>query len=156
MKIKINSSFLLFAACPLLLVSCAQDSNTGNTYSRYEAGRAQSVRTGRITSIQNIKIEGGNQTGKIVGGVAGGLLGHNIGSGSTANTAGAIGGALLGSVIGSHMEQGIGSRAGLNIIVKLDGGGSISVIQEVSQHEYLRVGDRVNVLYNGNKARVTR
>lgn len=155
MKITLKPSLLLIAACPLLFVSCAQDSNTGDTYSRHEAGHAQSVKSGRITSVQNIKIEGGNQAGKILGGIAGGALGYNIGSGRTANTAGAIGGAMVGSAVGSHIEQGVGSRSGLNIIVKLDGGGSISVVQEVSKNESFRTGDRVKVLYNGNKTRVT-
>jgi len=155
MKTRLKTSFFLIATCPLLFVSCAQDSNTGDTYSRYEAGHAQSVKTGRITSIQNINIEGGNTTGKILGGIAGGVLGHNIGSGSAANTAGAIGGALVGSAVGSHVQQGLGSRSGLNIIVKLDSGGSISVVQEISKNEYFRNGDRVKVLYNGSKTRVT-
>lgn len=150
-----KSSFFLAAACPLLFVSCAQTSNTGDTYSKHEAGHAQSVKTGRITSIRNIKIEGGNTAGKLIGGVAGGVAGHNIGSGSTANTLGAIGGALVGSAVGSHVQQGAGSRAGLEITVKLDAGGSISIVQEVSSKESFRTGDRVRVLYNGSKTRVT-
>ena len=155
MKIQLKSSLAIIAVCPLLVVSCAQDSMTGDTYSRYEAGHAQSVKTGRITSIQNVNIQAGNNAGKIIGGIAGGFLGHNIGSGTAANTAGAIGGALVGSAVGSHLEQGIGSRPGLNIIVKLDGGGSISVVQEYSRNEYFKIGDRVKVFYNGDKTRVT-
>jgi len=155
MKNKFKSSFLLLAACPLLVVSCAQPSMTGDTYSRYEAGHAQSTKTGRITSVRNVKIEGGTTAGTVIGGVAGGVLGHEIGGGSTANTLGAIGGALVGSAIGSHVQQGVGSRAGLEIVVRLDGGGSVSVVQEYNKREAFNVGDRVRVLYNGNKTRVT-
>ena len=155
MKITFKSSLLLAVACPLLVVSCATPSNTGDTYSKYEAGHAQSAKTGKITSIRNVKIEGGTTAGTVVGGVAGGVLGHNIGSGSTANTLGAIGGALVGSAIGSNVQQAAGSKAALEIMIKLDGGGSISVVQEYNKREAFNVGDRVRVLYNGNKTRVT-
>ncbi len=128
---------------------------TGDTYNRAEAGRAQSVRTGKVTSIRNIKLEGDNQAGAVLGGIAGGFLGSNIGSGRTANTAGAIGGAAVGSAIGSNLEQSMGSRAGIEITVKLDSGGSISVPQEVNPREAFNVGDRVRVLGNGYKTRVT-
>ena len=156
MKITFKSSLLLAAACPFLFASCATTSNTGDTYTKYEAGQAQSVKEGRITSIQNVKIEGGTTAGTLIGAGAGAVAGHNIGSGSTANTLGAIGGGLLGSAIGSNVQQRAGSKAGLNIVVKLDDGGSISVVQEVSPRENLRVGDRVKVLSNGNKTRVSR
>ena len=156
MKLSFKSSLLLATACPLLVVSCATTSNTGDTYTKSEAGRAQSVKEGRITSIQNVNIEGGTGAGTLVGAGAGAVAGHNIGSGSTDNTLGAIGGGLLGSAIGSNVQQRAGSKAGLNIVVKLDGGGSISFVQEANSRENFRVGDRVKVLYNGNKTRVSR
>lgn len=155
MKMTLQSSLVLMTACPMLFVSCAQTTNTSDTYSRAEAGQAQVVKTGKITSVRNINIEGNNQAGKWLGGIAGGVLGSTLGSGRTANTAGAIGGAAVGAVAGSHLEQKIGSRAGLEIMVKLDGGGSISTVQEVNNRESFNVGERVRVLYNGNKTRVT-
>ncbi|MBN8456449.1 MAG: glycine zipper 2TM domain-containing protein [Verrucomicrobia bacterium] len=116
----------------------------------------QSVQTGRVTSIRPVKIEGGNQTGALLGGVAGGFLGHNIGKGSAANTAGAIGGALVGSAVGSHAEQAMNSRQGIDITVKLDGGaGTVSIVQQVNPREEFYVGDRVKVLGSGSGTRVT-
>ncbi len=155
MKITFKSSLLLAAACPLLVVSCATPSNTGDTYSKHEAGHAQSVKTGRITSVRNVNLEGGTTAGTLIGGAAGAVAGHNIGSGSTANTLGAIGGGLLGAAVGSHVQQSVGSKAGLEIMVKFDGGGSLSIVQEYNKREAFSVGDRVRVLYNGNKTRVT-
>ena len=155
MKMTLKSSLVLMTACPMLFVSCAQTTNTSDTYSKAEAGQAQIVKTGRITSVRNINIEGNNQAGKWVGAIAGGALGSTLGSGRTANTAGAIGGAAVGAVAGSHIQQKAGSRAGLEIMVKLDGGGSISVVQELNKREAFNVGERVRVLYNGNKTRVT-
>ena len=146
---------LLGCASALFLASCAQDSLTGDTYSRGEAGRAQSVQTGRITSIRDVKIEGGNDAGTLVGGLAGGLLGSNIGGGRASNTAGAIGGALAGGALGSHAGQAMGSRNGIEITVRLDEGqGSRSVVQEVSREQF-SIGDRVRVLSNGDRTRIT-
>lgn len=146
---------ILSAAAPLLFASCAQNSMTGDTYTRGEAGRAQSVNSGQITSVRNVKIEGGNKAGAILGGIAGGFLGNEIGSGSTANTAGAIGGAAAGAALGSHLEQSIGSRHGIEIDVKLDNGRSVSIVQEANPRESFNVGDRVRVLSNGGTTRVT-
>lgn len=142
------------ALVSLLFASCAQDSLTGDTYSRSEAGRAQDVRTGRITSIRNVKIEGGNKTGAVLGGVGGGFLGNEIGRGS-GRTAATIGGAALGAVAGSHIEQNLNSRPGIEIGVKLDRGGSVSIVQEVNPRESFQVGDRVRVLLSGGRDRVT-
>ena len=146
---------LIAAATPLLFSSCAQDSLTGDTYSRGEAGRAQSVSIGRITSIRNVQIEGNNKAGAILGGIAGGFLGNEIGSGSTANTAGAIGGAAVGAALGSQLEKSMGTRHGLEITVKLDNGRRVSAVQEVNKREAFNIGDRVRVLGNGSKTRIT-
>jgi outer membrane lipoprotein SlyB len=150
-----NSKLLLCLPALVFFTSCAQDSMTGDTYSRNQAGRAQSVNMGRITSIRNVKIEGGNTAGTLVGGLAGGALGSNIGGGRTANTAGAIGGALLGGAVGSHAQQSMQSRNGIEITVRLDQGGSVAVVQEVSANERFNVGDRVRVLSDGSRTRVT-
>lgn len=138
----------------LLFSSCAQNSLTGDTYSRGEAGWAQSVRTGKITSIRYVKIEGGSAGGAILGGIAGGLLGNQIGGGS-GRTAATIGGAALGTAAGSHAGQAINSRQGIEITVKLDKGGSVSIVQEVNKRETFNVGDRVRVLSGGGRDRVT-
>jgi outer membrane lipoprotein SlyB len=149
-----KTQILFLLSATLIFSSCAQNSLTGDTYSRSEAGQAQSVSKGRITSIRPVKIEGNNQAGTIIGGIAGGALGSNVGGGRTANTAGAIGGALLGGVVGSQAQQAMGSRNGIEISVRLDQGGTVAVIQEVSRNEQFSVGDRVRVLYSGSRTRV--
>lgn len=146
---------LLAAASPLLFASCAQQSLTGDTYSRHEVGRSQSVKTGYVTSVRYVQIQGDTQAGTILGGIAGGLLGKEIGSGSTANTIGAIAGAGLGAAAGSHIQQAQGTKQGIEITVKLDSGSSRSVVQEVNARESFKRGDRVRVLSNGRKTRVS-
>lgn len=148
---------LLCLPAALFLGSCAQDTLDGNTYSRNDARKVETVRTGRITDIQSVKIEGGSQVGTVGGAVAGGFLGNNIGSGRTANTAGTIGGALAGGLVGGHAQQAMTSRQGIRITISLDGRGTgtISVTQQVNKNEAFYVGDRVKVLDSGNGARVT-
>lgn len=147
-------TIIAIATLPFLCVSCAQQSLTGDTYSRNEAGQAQSVQQGRITSIRYVKIEGGTTAGTILGGVAGGVLGNQIGGGA-GKTLATVGGAGLGAVAGSHAQQSMGSRQGIEIQVRIDGGGSLSVTQEVNPRESFSVGDRVRVLGNGGRARIS-
>jgi outer membrane lipoprotein SlyB len=139
-----------------LLASCAQDSLSGDVYSRSEARSGQSVQSGRITNIRYVKIEGGNQGGALLGGLAGGALGSNIGNGRASNTAGAVGGALLGSVIASNVQQSVSSRQGIEITVRLDSGSSVAVVQEENPKNPsgFSTGQRVRVLYSGSSMRV--
>ena len=149
-------TLFLILAVPALLVSCAQDTLTGDTYSRDQARLAETVQTGRIVAIDPVKIEGGNQTGALLGAVGGGFLGSNIGSGRAANTAGAVGGALAGGAIGSHVEQGMTSRQGIRITVRLDDSKrTVSTVQQVSTREQFQVGDRVRYITSADgRARV--
>ena len=150
-----NKILILTAAAPLLFASCAQTSLTGDTYSRNEAGRAQSVSTGRITSIRNVAIQGNSTAGALIGAIAGGVLGNEIGSGSTANNLGALGGGAVGAALGSRAQQSLSTKQGLEITVKLDSGRSISAVQEINKRESFNVGDRVRVLSNGSTTRIT-
>ena len=147
----------IIGALPFLFVSCAQDSLTGDTVSRSEAGRAQDVRTGRITAIRPTRIEGGTTGGTLVGAGVGGLIGNQIGGGS-GRTAATVGGALAGGAAGSHIGQNVTSRNGLEIEVRLDEGGRrVSVVQEVNPRESFSVGDQVRVVTAaGGRSRVTR
>ncbi len=149
--------FLILLPVIGLLVSCAQDSLSGDVYSRSEARSGQSVQSGRITNIRYVKIEGGNQGGALVGGLGGGLLGSNIGHGRASNTAGALGGALLGSALGSNIQQSAGSRQGIEITVRLDSGGSVAVVQEENPRNpsSFQVGQRVKVLNSGSGMRIS-
>jgi outer membrane lipoprotein SlyB len=147
-------TIIAIATIPFLFVSCAQNSLTGDTYSRGEVGQAQTVKQGRITSIRYVKIEGGSTAGMLLGGAAGGMLGNQIGGGS-GRTLATIGGVGLGAAAGSHAQKAIDSRQGIEVQVRLDGGSSLSVTQEVNPRESFSVGDRVRVLYNGGRARIT-
>jgi outer membrane lipoprotein SlyB len=146
-------SIIALIAAPLLLASCAQQSLTGDAYSRNEIGHAQEVRRGRIISIRYINIQGGSTAGTIVGGVAGGIIGNQIGGG-TGKTLATLGGVGLGALAGSQAEKSMSSRRGLEIEVRLDGGRRIVITQEANPNEPFFEGDRVRVLSNGDRDRV--
>ena len=150
-----KATHFLMIPVAMLIASCAQTSNTSDTYQRGQAGQVETVNPGRVTSIEAVKLEGGTGAGTLVGALAGGLLGSQIGNGNAAHTAGAVGGAVVGGAAGSHIGQAMGSKRGLRISVKLDGGGSLAVVQEVNPREEFYVGDRVRVLGAGNSAKVT-
>lgn len=145
---------IIIAILPFFFASCAQDSLTGDTYSRNESGQAQAVRNGRITSIRYVKIEGDSTAGTLIGMGVGGLLGNQIGSG-TGRTVATIAGGLAGGAAGSHAGQAATSKQGIEIQVKLDEGGSVSIVQEVNSRESFAVGDRVRVLTSGGRDRVS-
>ncbi|MGC6456837.1 MAG: hypothetical protein ACON4R_00570 [Akkermansiaceae bacterium] len=139
---------------PILLISCAQRSLTGDTYLRSEAGKIQSVNSGQITSLRNVKIEGDTSGGAFLGSVAGGLLGNEVGSGA-GRTAATIGASLLGGAIGAQTQKAIGSRQGVEIQVKLDTGKTVSIVQEANPREPFAVGERVRVLAGSGGSKVT-
>jgi outer membrane lipoprotein SlyB len=150
-----KAKFLVCLPAVVLFASCAQDTLTGDVYSQRDARQAQAVSTGKITSIRPVKIEGNHTAGTVVGSIAGGFLGSTIGQGRAANTAGAVGGALVGGAVGSHAQQAMGSRNGIEITVRLDKGGSVSVVQQVNPREQFGVGDRVRVMSSGSGTRVS-
>ena len=134
----------------MLLASCAQDTRTGDVYRQGDTRQAQSVSFGKVTSVRRVKIEGNHEVGTVVGALAGGLLGCQLGRGHAAHTAGAVGGAVAGGVIGSNVEQSMGNRPGIEITVRLNEGGSLSVVQQANPNESFNVGDRVRVLTSGS------
>ena len=73
----------LFTTMSLLLSGCMSNLS-GDSYSRDEARRVQTVRMGTIDSLRPVKIEGsktpiGAGAGAVVGGVAGSAIGGGRG-----------------------------------------------------------------------------
>ncbi|WP_409278425.1 outer membrane lipoprotein [Pseudomonas defluvii] len=139
----------------LLLGGCAS-SLTGDSYSRDEARRVQTVRMGTIESLRPVKIEGtktpiGGGAGAIVGGVAGSGVGGGRGS-----VVAAVIGAVAGGLLGSAAEEGITRTQGVEITVREDDGSMRAYVQQVQENEIFRVGDRVRIMTVNGTSRVTR
>lgn len=136
-----------------LLAGCASD-QSGDVYSRDEARQVQTVRTGTITALRPVTIEGtkspvGAGAGAVVGGIGGSAIGGGRGSFVTA-----IIGAVAGGLLGAATEEGFTKANGVEITVKDDDGGSRAYVQAVNKGEIFRVGERVRILTVNGTSRV--
>ncbi len=140
----------------LALAGCAQQSLTGQTYSRTEARKVQQVQYAVVEQVTPVVIEGrtdgvvGAGAGALVGGIAGSSIGGGKGSAITS-----VLGAVAGGVAGQRIEEATSRRQGQEITLRLDNGQMLSVVQEVENGSFFHPGDRVRVLGQGSTRRVT-
>lgn len=139
-------------ALALLLGACAS-SNSGGVYQRGEARQIQTVKTGVVESVRQVRLEGtktpiGGATGAVVGGVAGSTVGGGRGQIITS-----VLGAVVGGIAGAAAEEGLTRKDGIEITVKLDTGNLVAVVQEAD--EQFSPGDKVRIVESGGVARVT-
>ena len=146
------STWLIAVAIAAFTAGCAS-SNSGSVYSREEAKKVQTVKTGIVESVRQVKLEGtkspvGTVAGGAIGGIAGGSIGHGRGS-----AIGAVIGAVAGGIAGAMTEEAVTRKDALEITVKLDGGGLIAIVQEAD--EAFNIGESVRIVENGDSSRVT-
>lgn len=136
----------------ILLAACAS-SNSGSVYSRDDARKVQTVRTGVVESVRSVKLEGTKSPiGTVAGGAVGGIAGSSVGGGRGSAIAAVIG-AVAGGLAGSAIEEGVTRKDALEITVKLDGGALIAIVQEAD--EEFKAGDKVRLIENGDTSRVS-
>lgn len=141
-------------ASSALLAACTPQPSP-NSFSRTETMRPQTVEGGTLQNIRPVNIRPGEtRLGMATGAVLGGLAGSQIGGGTAANVAGGVAGAVAGGALGSAL-QGSQSTAGLELTVRLDSGATIAIVQPGSPNDF-RIGDRVQVIGNGENTRVSR
>lgn len=146
-------SRLLFVAIISVLLSACASSNSGSVYSRDDARKTQTIRTGVVESVRQVKLEGTKTPlGSIAGGAVGGIAGSSVGSGRGGAIATVIG-AVAGGLLGSAAEEGLTRKDGLEITVKLDGGALVAVVQEAD--EAFNPGERVRLVERGGVSRVS-
>ena len=135
-----------------LVAGCAQGLG-GGTYTREQAGREQSVRMGVVESVRDVQLEGTRSgVGPAAGAVVGGIAGSSVGQGRGSAVAAVIGG-VAGGLAGQAAEQ-VGTRqTGVEITIKLDNGQMVAITQGAD--ETFKPGDRVRILSDGYKSRVT-
>lgn len=134
------------------LVGCAS-SNSGSVYSRDEAKRVQTIKTGTVETVRNVKLEGTKSpVGTIAGGAIGGIAGSSIGHGNGSTIAAVIG-AVAGGLAGSALEEVTTRKEALEITIKLDGGGLVAIVQE--SDEQFKAGDRVRIIESAGNSRVS-
>ena len=138
--------------CVLVLGGCAYPYGT-REYRGYETRGAQEVRFGIVETVREVKIQPGESGAGAFGGAAlGTIAGSHVGGGS-GQAAGAVAGMLLGGLIGSSIERSANERPGVEVVVLLDSGKYVAVVQEAD--EQFRSGDRVRILSGRGATRVT-
>ncbi len=136
-----------------LLAACAS-SNSGSVYSRDEARKVQTVKTGVVESVRQVKLEGTKSpVGTVAGGAVGGIAGSSIGGDGKSGMVGAVIGAVVGGIAGAMAEEGITRKDALEITVKLDGGGLVAIVQEAD--EEFKAGEKVRIIESGGVSRVS-
>jgi outer membrane lipoprotein SlyB len=134
----------------LLLSACATQGQS--RYSYQDVGRASVVEFGTVISSRPVEIKGQNTgAGAAVGGTAAGLA---VASGTDSGVA-VLGAAVAGAVVGAALEQSMADRFGLEYIITLANGKTITLVQEqVKGDRIFAPGDRVMVQANGTYQRV--
>lgn len=146
---------LFIIAAIASLSACAVSPQSSNSvYHARQTQNEQSVRFGTVDSVREVLIDGGQSgVGTLAGAAVGGIAaGSNIGGGNGSAVAGILG-AVAGGLIGNKIEDNATHRKGLEITVRLDNGELRAITQDAD--ELFRAGDRVRVLFDGRKSRVT-
>jgi outer membrane lipoprotein SlyB len=141
------------ARAVLALVGGCITHESGNVYSKHEAGREQTVRMATVDSIRKVKLEGSQSgVGAAAGGAVGGISGSQVGHGAGSSVA-AVLGAVAGGVAGNMLENKVTEKDALEITVKMDSGEYRAIVQEADQQ--FQPGQRVRLLTSGGVTRVT-
>lgn len=141
-------------AVVLLAAGCTNYS--ANTYSGSQVRSAQTVEYGTVESVMPVTLEEDRAPvlGTAAGGVVGGLVGNMFGGGN-GRTLATIAGAALGAGAGYAGEKAITKQSGLEIMVRLENGQMLSIVQAADQS--FAPGERVRVLRGRDgTSRVTR
>jgi len=126
----------------ILLGGCVPDRST-KIYTSGQALQAEDVEEGIVESTEPATIrKDGTIIGTIGGAIIGGIAASTIGGGKGKEIA-TTGGVILGGVLGDLFEKGVTDKNALKIVVKLNSGQKIVVVQEADVT--FEQGERVNV-----------
>ncbi len=138
----------------IILTACGANLNI-DRYETSGAGTVNTVSEGVIINVRPVTIATENgEVGELAGGIVGGVAGGMIGDNTLTQTIGAVGGAVLGGYLGGKAQEGLSMQGGMEYIVKLDSGKSVTLTQGDDVKFF--VGQRVYVLDAdyGERARI--
>ena len=126
----------------ILLGGCVPDRST-KIYTSGEALQAEDVEEGIVESTEPATIrKDGTVVGTIGGAVIGGIAASTLGGGKGRDIF-TTGGIILGSLLGDLFEKGVTDQNAFKIVVKLDNGQKIVIVQKADVT--FEKGERVNV-----------
>lgn len=146
---KILISFIAF----LMLTGCQFAAQSRYKYS--EVGQIQNAEFGTVIGVRDIDIIAeSSSSGGVIGSVAGAVGGAHLGGGSGSLVT-LVAGAVIGANAFAALEQAVRNRGGIEYIVVLRNGKTITVAQNVAPKDVIHnINDRVLVQINGEYHRV--
>jgi len=124
---------VMVIACSL--AACVAPTPPGGTYSRRDVQRAWNIEQAIVADVVEVAIDGhATGLGSVGGGAIGWSLGRTVGHGhSDASFVAASVGAVAGAIAGEQIEKSVRTQRGYEIVVNLDKGGSIAIVQPADQ-----------------------
>lgn len=139
--------FLGLALWLFFLQGCAP-SASGTVYTREQARKGMQVYYGTVQQVNEVTIEGTQSgVGTLAGGALGAGVGQTVGSG-TGRTLSTVVGGVAGGLAGRGTEKALTTKTGLEIMVRLDNGEVLSIVQETDT--LFQPGERVRILRAAN------
>jgi len=149
-----NKSWIAAAAAAFTLAAGCAANDGPRDYSTRDERAIEHVTYGTVQSVRAVRVEEKDApVGTIAGAALGGILGSQFGHGA-GSAAGAVLGAVGGGLAGNAIEHRATDHDAQEIVVRLDDGSTIAVVQGGPAE--LRPGDRVQVLNGAGGARVER
>jgi len=152
----INMQTKIILAISLLLLGACSPGKSTKVFTESEALQAQEVEEGVVESVEPAiirKEKDGTIVGTVGGAVIGGIAGSGVGDGRGRDIATVVG-VIIGGALGSLFEQGVTEREALKIVVRLDSGRKIAIVQPADVQ--FQPGERVNILNNYETIRVSK
>ena len=137
----------------LSMVGCSYSSLKPEVVDRSAAQRMQTVVFATVVSVDRVTLSGDGQTGAIAGALIGGAAGASVTDSETESDIAGVLGALAGSAIGSKIGDAATRKPAIELMLDLDSGHTVSIIQEEGDHTF-RVSERVKIIKNRGKSRV--
>jgi outer membrane lipoprotein SlyB len=146
-----QASYLILSI--LIITSCAYSSQRPDVVDRSIAQKAQSVTFATVVDIDKVVIAGDADVGATAGAVIGAAAGQSVSDSDIESGIGGILGGLVGSAVGSAIGDRATQKLAIELLLELDNGKTISIIQQESQYEFL-VGQRVKIIKSSGISRV--
>jgi outer membrane lipoprotein SlyB len=148
-----RSVLVLVGVSALAVAGCANPNQSRYNYK--DVGQSISVEFGTVVAKRDVEITGENTgAGGLLGAGAGAAAGAQFGRG-TGNLAATLGGIAAGAIIGVVAEQAISDHGGVEYVVTLSNGKTITIVQNKDEKDRpINPGDRVMVQVSGGYQRV--
>ncbi len=132
------------------------ESRKPNTVKAGETQVMREIRYGVLLDVQEVYIEGDRKIGAGVGAAVGGAVGVS-GTGSHSDgtrAAAAVAGAVIGGLVGDKVAAALSGKKGVELVIELQEGRTVSIIQEYDKDIEFKAGQDVVLIGRGRGIRV--